>query len=46
VHDAVADGVRRDEVVDPTGFVPSDEMKLEARGARVDDQDVDGRRFS
>jgi hypothetical protein len=46
VHDAVADGVRGDEGVDPTGFVSVDEVKLEARGAGVDDQDVDGRRFS
>jgi hypothetical protein len=44
VHDAMADGVGRDEVLQPAGFVPGDEVKLEARGAGVDHQDVDGRR--
>jgi hypothetical protein len=46
VDDAVTDRVRRHEVVDGAGFVPVDEVKLEARGARVDDQDLDGRGFS
>jgi hypothetical protein len=40
----MADGVGRDEVLQPAGFVPGDEVKLEARGAGVDRQDVDGRR--
>jgi hypothetical protein len=46
VHDAMADSVRGDEVLHGTGFVSLDEVKLEARGARVDHQDVDGRGFS
>jgi hypothetical protein len=46
VDDAVADGVRRDEAVDRLGFVSADEVKLEARGARVDNQYVDGKGFS
>jgi hypothetical protein len=44
VHDAMADRVRCDEVVDRTGFALAYEVKLEARGARVDDQYLDGRR--
>jgi hypothetical protein len=42
----MADGVRGDEVAHRTGFVSVDKVKLEARGAGVDDQDVDGRGFS
>jgi hypothetical protein len=42
----VAHGVGRDEALDRSRFVTVYEVKLEARGARVDDQDVDGRRFS
>jgi hypothetical protein len=43
---AVTDGVRCREAVDLAGFVPADEVKLEAHGACVDYQDVDGRGFS
>jgi hypothetical protein len=46
VDDAVADGVRRHEVLDRLRFVTADEVKLEARRARVDDQDIHGRGFS
>ena len=46
VDDAVADGVRRDEALHGTGFVPVDEVKLEARRACVDDQDVQRKGFS
>jgi hypothetical protein len=46
VDDAVADRVRGHETVHLTGFVPRDEVKLQACGACVDHQDVDGRGFS
>jgi hypothetical protein len=46
VHDAVADCVCRDEVVHLTGFVSVDEVKLEARGAGIDDQDIHRKGFS
>ena len=46
VDDAVADGVRWDEALHGTGFVLVDEVKLEARGASVDDQDVQRKGFS
>jgi hypothetical protein len=46
VHDAVADGVRRDEALYGTGFALVNEVKLEARGACVDDQDVQRKGFS
>ncbi|HEX6951936.1 MAG TPA: hypothetical protein VF124_04030 [Gaiellaceae bacterium] len=46
MDDSVTDGVRRGEAVDFAGFVPADEVKLEARGACIDYQDVDGRGFS
>jgi hypothetical protein len=46
VDDSVTDGVRCHEAVDLAGFVPADEVKLEARGACVDHKDVDGRGFS
>jgi hypothetical protein len=46
VHDAVADGIRRDEARHVTGFVPVDEVKLEACGACVDHQDVQRKGFS
>jgi hypothetical protein len=42
----MADGVCRHEPVDRLGVVADDEVKLEARGARVDHQDVHGRGFS
>jgi hypothetical protein len=46
VDDAVADGLRCDEAVDGTGFVAVNEVKLEARGAGVDDQHIHRRGFS
>ena len=46
VHDAVADGVRWNEALHGTGFVLLDEVKLEARGACVDNQDVQRKGFS
>jgi hypothetical protein len=46
VHDAVAHGVRCDEVLHGTRFVPADEVKLETRGAGVHDQDVHLKGFS
>jgi hypothetical protein len=46
MHHSVTDGVRGGEAVDFAGFVPADEVKLEARGACIDYQDVDGRGFS
>jgi hypothetical protein len=46
VHDAMADCVCRDEVVHRTGFVSVDEVKLEARGAGIDDQDIHRKGFS
>jgi len=46
VHDPVAHGVGRDEVVHATGFVFANEVKLEARGAGVYHQDVHRRRLS
>ena len=46
VDDAMPDRVRGDETVHLPGFVPGDEVKLEACGARIDHQDVDGRGFS
>ena len=46
VDDAVPDGVGRGEAIHLPRLVPADEVKLEARGACVDHQDVDGRGFS
>jgi hypothetical protein len=46
VDDPVADGVRGREGLDRAGFVPVYEVKLEARGACVDDKNVHGRGFS
>ena len=46
VDDAVTDRVCCDEIVHLQGLAPRDEVKLEACGARVDNQDVDGRGFS
>jgi len=40
VDDTVAHGVRRDEALHGTGFVSVNEVKLEARGAGIDDKDV------
>jgi hypothetical protein len=42
----VADGVRRGEALHGKGFVLVDEVKLEARGASVDHQDVQRKGFS
>jgi hypothetical protein len=42
----VTDRVRRDEVIHTPRLVAADEVELEARGASVDDQDVDRKGFS
>jgi hypothetical protein len=46
MHNAVADGVRRHEALHEPGFALVDEVKLEAGGACVDDQDVQRKGFS
>jgi hypothetical protein len=46
VDDPMPDCARRDEARHLPGLAPRDEVKLEAGGAGVDDQDVDRRGFS
>jgi hypothetical protein len=46
VDDSMPNRVCRDEAGHLPGFVPGHEVKLEAGGACIDDQNVDRRRFS